>query len=89
MIMAGSKLTKDFNFKNPAIYKIVVMGVIERSASDNFSGMQITVERKKKNETTSLVGEIRDQAALSGILNTLYEMHMSVISVNVLSDVDN
>jgi hypothetical protein len=34
--------------------------------------------------TTVLEGRLADQAALSGVLNTLYELHLPVISVECL-----
>jgi len=33
---------------------------------------------------TTLEGELSDQAALAGVLNILYELHLSVISVKRL-----
>jgi hypothetical protein len=33
---------------------------------------------------TTLRGELGDQAALAGVLNTLYEMHLTVLSVKRL-----
>jgi hypothetical protein len=30
---------------------------------------------------TTLEGELRDQAALAGVMNTLYELHLLVLSV--------
>lgn len=30
---------------------------------------------------TTLLGELADQAALSGVLNTLYELHLPVLAV--------
>jgi len=33
---------------------------------------------------TTLEGELRDQAALAGVLNTLYELHLTVILVKRL-----
>ncbi len=81
---------KDLNFKKAAIYKIVVNGILEETSSDSYRGMQVTVERKKGKENFSvLVGEIRDQAALSGILNNLYEAQLTVISVNMLSEIED
>jgi len=78
------------NFKNAAIYKIVVQGIVQESLSDRYRGMQITVERKKgKAAISTLVGEIRDQAALSGVLNTIYDSHLTVISVNMLSEIES
>jgi hypothetical protein len=34
---------------------------------------------------TSLCGELSDQAALAGVLNTLYELHLAVILVKRLN----
>jgi hypothetical protein len=36
---------------------------------------------------TILVGELVDQAALSGVMNTLYNMHLPVLSVIHMADV--
>ncbi len=33
-----------------------------------------------------LVGRLADQAALSGVLNTLYEQHLPVLSVDCLEE---
>jgi hypothetical protein len=67
-----------------------VEGEIDNSWSDNFLGMQVKAHKKEGNITfTSLIGEIRDQSALSGLLNNLYEMHLTIMSVNILSDGDN
>jgi hypothetical protein len=49
---------------------------------DRIGGMQITEVRVTgKGPETILVGRIVDQASLSGILNTLYELHLPVLSV--------
>ena len=48
------------------------MAVTEASAGANSS-------------VTTLVGELADQAALAGLLNTLFELHLSVVSVERLS----
>ena len=34
---------------------------------------------------TTLLGELSDQAALAGVLNTLYELHLPVLSLERLS----
>jgi hypothetical protein len=48
-------------------------------------GMTIT-ERAPEAESpvTTLLGELSDQAALAGVLNTLYELHLPVLSVERL-----
>jgi hypothetical protein len=34
---------------------------------------------------TTLFGDLPDQAALAGVLNTLYDLHLAVLSVERLS----
>ena len=75
------------NFSGPAIYKITVDGELGMDMSGRIGGMQIKVDRSGPGEPTSmLVGRIDDQAALSGVLNTLYEFHLSILSVNRLKE---
>jgi len=79
---------KKIIFKKAEIYRIVVRGMIGKSWSPRLSNMQITSKKNSKEETfTSLVGKVNDQTALSSVLLTLYEMHMTVISVKMLSDI--
>lgn len=78
----------DFDFKKAAIYKIIVKGEFIDGYPERLWGMQVHKE-KGKNIISSLVGRIADQAALSGILNMLYDKHMTVISVNMLSEIEN
>jgi hypothetical protein len=33
---------------------------------------------------TELVGKVRDQAELAGLLNSLYELHLTLLSVEML-----
>ena len=87
--MNGKKKIQGFTFKETAIYKIVVEGELENSWSDRL-GLQITVQKRTGRKPISiLVGNIADQAALSSVLNSLYDMHLAVISVNMLTDVED
>jgi hypothetical protein len=84
-----SDKNKGIDFKSEAIYKIVVSGILSESYSLRMPEMQIKVSRDDKNKPfTTLIGEIKDQAALSGILNGLYDTQHTVISVNMLSDTE-
>jgi hypothetical protein len=69
----------------PAIYRITVDGQLNSDWSDRIEGMNIT-HVSDDEKTTVLVGRLRDQAALSGVLNTLYELHLPVLSVNCLEN---
>ena len=63
----------------PAIYRICVTGVLSSDWSNRLAGMQITLNEGN----TILVGRLNDQAALSGVLTALYELHLPVINVEV------
>lgn len=75
------------NFAGPATYQIVVQGELDASWSDRLAGMSITGETGAKGQKrTTLVGIIRDQAELSGVLETLYGLHLSIIKVEQIDD---
>jgi hypothetical protein len=77
----------EFKFQSPAVYKIKVDGVINENWSERLGGMQITVLKSKDaNPSSLLIGRINDQTTLSGVLNTLYENHLSILSVKMLDD---
>ena len=49
--------------------------------------MNITeVQSSDRENETVLVGRLADQAALACVLNTLYEQHLPVLSVNCLEE---
>ena len=74
----------------PAIYRIRVQGKLDAKLADRIGGMQITeVKGNDKGPETILVGRIVDQASLSGILNSLYELHMPVLSAECVDAEDD
>jgi hypothetical protein len=53
--------------------------------SDLLAGMTISPYTVQADSpVTTLEGELRDQAALAGVLNTLYELHLPVLLVKRL-----
>ena len=80
----------DYSFKKAAVYRIVVQGDIDTEMSERLWGLQVNIDKGNRNKAIStLIGQIDDQSALAGILNTLHEMHMTVIAVNMLSEIEN
>ena len=69
----------------PAVYRIHVRGRVDPGQSERLAGMQLT-EICGSNETpeTILVGRLLDQAALAGLLESLYEMHLPVLSADCM-----
>jgi hypothetical protein len=68
-----------------ATYRIVVRGTVDPSAARRLSGMSISQIRSEDGEIeTVFVGRLADQAALSSVLNTLYGLHLPVVSADCL-----
>jgi len=86
--MAPDRRKKGYSkFTGSAIYKITVEGVLNEDMWDRIPGLQISVDRSEPDVPVSvMVGWIEDQSALSGVLNTIYENHYTIISVNMLKD---
>ena len=69
----------------PSVYRICVPGRLGTEWCHRVGGMNITESRNADGGVeTVLVGRLPDQAALSGVLNTLYELHMPVSLVECL-----
>ena len=70
----------------PATYHIEVEGFLPEAWSDRLGGMRITA-RKRSDQTTvtTLVGRLRDQCELSGVLNGLCDQHLSILKVEVVN----
>ena len=85
--MSNSRSLKDLKLWTPATYRIKIKGYLEESWSDLLAGMKVTTSSQGDEEVfATLVGRLKDQAELSGVLNTLYELHLPLLSVEILSD---
>ncbi len=69
----------------PAVYRIRVRGHIDASYADRLNGMQISYNSAEDGQVISiLIGRVADQAALTGVLNTLGDLRMSLLTVECL-----
>jgi len=85
--MITLKHSAGLKFTSPAAYRIYVKGFLDESWSDRFSGLQIENQTSATEPPkTILQGTLLDQAQLLGVLINLYEMHMSLISVELLDN---
>lgn len=79
--------SKYFSFSSRAQYKIHVQGHIDDSWSDRLGGLAIFSSIGDDNKPiTTLEGAVTDQAELLGILNSIYEMHLPLLSVTYVKD---
>lgn len=60
-------------------FEIQVRGHLDKSWSDWLEGLEVKLQ---DNGEMMLSGHIKDQAALMGILNKLYNLNLSLLSVN-------
>jgi hypothetical protein len=83
---------KQFRFGDPAIYSIKVLGSLDKSWSNRLGGLTIFSDSAALTngvEMTTLTGELIDQAALLGVLNALYNLRLSIWSVECLGNPAN
>jgi hypothetical protein len=82
LIMVNPMSRNPIPFDLPATYQIVVLGQVDPLWSDRLEGMAICQDLAAAGKyITTLEGELSDQSALTGVLNTLYELHLTVLSV--------
>lgn len=72
-------------FGEPAIYRIRVHGHLDAQTTADIGDVEIEEADGSK---TALQVRVLDQAALSGVLEALYELHLSILSVDLCGEAD-
>ena len=76
-------------FDKPAAYEVIVNGTITPESYACVEGLSTKTEYSEDGKAvTILTGIFTDQAVLAGLLGTLYERHLTIISVRKLPDQD-
>jgi hypothetical protein len=76
-----------YEFSTPGYYRIKVQGDPGSDWSCRLGDMELVESELENNNTVMILeGCVRDQAALSGILNSLYELHLPLLSVEYLGN---
>jgi hypothetical protein len=74
-------------FSKSGCYQIMVQGHLSSSWSGRLGDMEMFLSpQQSTSKRTILQGSITDQAELAGILNSLYELHHALLSVQYLGD---
>jgi hypothetical protein len=68
----------------PHTYRIVVRGRLGLSWTGRLAGMRIKRETRDGSPIAVLQGEMRDQSELLGVLNTLHELHLPLVGVELV-----
>ena len=70
------------SFQGNAVYQIAVEGKIEPFLLQILNGqLELRGAESNGKQVSLLLGRVEDQAELSGILNTLYNHRLTIISV--------
>jgi hypothetical protein len=75
--LCSNHSTIRIGFEKPATYRIRFQGELADSLVDRLGGMTVSTKRSENTPAvTTLEGYVADQAALLGLLNTLYDYHL-------------
>ena len=70
------------NLVEPSMYRISVLGTLEKKWSVYYGGMTIEHESDPNHGSmTILTGRLADQCALIGVLNSLHDIGCPILSV--------
>jgi hypothetical protein len=85
-MMIQSESKKSYSFDRPANYRIRFEGYLDKKWSGRLGGMSLTTSKTGDHKSvTVLEGPVRDQAELFGVLNALYQRHLTLVSVEYLN----
>jgi hypothetical protein len=71
----------------PVTYRIRVQGFLEKRWVERLGDMHISYRGRKDQAPVSiLIVRLRDQAELMGVLNSLYELHLPIITIEYIEE---
>jgi hypothetical protein len=76
---------KNVFFSEPGNYQIELQGQLDSKWFERLGAMRV-ISPESEIGITTLQGRVSDQTELSGILNTLYDLHLTLISIQYLDD---
>jgi len=76
--------------ESETIYEIQVEGVLDQDWEMYFEGLSITPANTREIPlSTTLIGRVTDQVALRGMLCKLWDLNLTLISVNRIGNSEN
>ena len=80
-------MSEHLSIDSGAFYSIQLQGSLDQSWADNYGNLKVVTYQGADNSrppVTTVVGEIVDQAALSGLLSLAYSLGLPLLSVTYL-----
>ena len=85
-MMQQSECKKSYAFDRPGNSRIRIEGYLDKKWSGKRGGMSLITSKTGHQKSVSVLeGPIRDQAELIGVLNALYQRHLTLLSVEYLN----
>ena len=85
--MPRSVSESTYAFDRSGNYRIRVEGFLDKSWSERLDNVSIsTAGQEDQKSVTVLTGLMRDQAELVGVVNTLYDLHLTLLSVEYIDE---
>jgi len=72
------------NYTGRALYQITVEGYLDKQWIHEMTGMSVSYS--SNNKISTLTGKVEDQSALNGLINTLYNQRVTVVSIIKISN---
>jgi hypothetical protein len=86
MLLSMASHTPSYLLDAYDVYRILVRGTLDPDWSDRLGGMTITATRLADGAMgATLLGNLADQSALVGVLNTLHDLGLMLVSVERVS----
>ena len=69
------------------VYRITVEGRLDEDWAQQLGGMSVAYGNGDGGEPlTTLIGRLADRSALIGVLNTLHDLNLTLLAVEVVDD---
>ena len=83
---AMKQVTERLHIDEPSSYCIAVQGHLDAAHVDWLEGLRVDLTHDANQQpVTLLIGELLDQAALIGVLRSLYNLHFPVVYIQWLN----
>ncbi len=87
LLSMNPSFQKGYLLDAPCRYRILIRGTLDAGWSDRLGGMTITAAQLADGApATTLIGELADQSALVGVLNTLHDLGLPLMSMEHIAD---
>lgn len=84
------EIQQELKSMKPSLYQIVIQGELDESWSELLGEVTFEVKNDPLGKSqTRICGTLPDQATLRGLLTKIWDLNLTIISVNIEEDISN